>query len=101
MADGTFNDDHPVALGRNADEAIPQVQSFRGSALTHIVPGISTVSIMSFPAGLTYTAPDATIHPLDGLSQGMVVHHGLGRVYASGEAAMFTARPCRCRPCRP
>ena len=30
--------------------------------------------------------------PLDGLSQGMVVHHGLGRVYASGEAAMFTAQ---------
>ena len=84
--------DHPIVLGRGIDEEIQSVTAFFGSGIVS-GPGESILTLPSralwwFDEGeLGETKGDAA-----GYSQGMAFSYGAGRVYASGEAAMFTAR---------
>jgi hypothetical protein len=81
---GVLDQTHVVTEGRNDDEFVTEVQSFTGSYFAEDVeeaPLTGGVSILTLAGGLR-----------DGKSQGMVFRHGHGSVYASGEAAMFTAQ---------
>ena len=84
--------DHPIVLGRGIDEEVQSVTAFFGSGIVS-GPGESILTLPSralwwFDEGEAgETKGDAA-----GYSQGMAFSYEAGRVYASGEAAMFTAR---------
>jgi hypothetical protein len=93
QATGLLNTSHAIVQGRpGLDEDVVSVTTFRGSGLIEGTPPPGGVSLLTLPAGATFT--DGARHRFDGAgySQGMVLETGTGRVYASGEAAMFSAQ---------
>ena len=91
-ADGSLETNHPVTLGSSTAEEIHAVLTFTGSLLRSTVSASERVSILTFPAGATYTDANNGDQSAEGWSQGLVMPFGMGRVYVSGEAAMFTAQ---------
>ena len=89
--DGTLEPSHPITQGAGPAEVIPSVRSFRGSALQYLGEQPAT-SLLTFPAGVTYVDPATQVLSAAGLSRGLALEFGAGRVYASTEAAMFTAQ---------
>lgn len=74
------------------DEDVVSVTTFRGSGF---LPGASTpdgASLLTLPQGAVYTDAQRQRFDATGYSQGMAFESGSGRVYASGEAGMFSAQ---------
>jgi hypothetical protein len=90
---GQLSADHPIVLGRQDGERIRRVKTFFGSAIVD-GPGESILSLSSEDALWWYDEGESgeTKGNATGYSQGMAFRHGRGRVYASGEAAMFTVQ---------
>jgi len=67
------------------------VPTYRGSGFVEALP-LGGDSLLTLPAGALFT--DAQRRPFDdaGYSQGMAFESGTGRVFVSGEAAMFSAQ---------
>jgi hypothetical protein len=72
--------DHAITRGREAAEETPQVETFTGSSLRPAAGGPGTATSLL----------DVVSGPQAGRSMGVALALGDGRVYASGEAAMFT-----------
>ena len=91
---GQLSADNPIILGRRCGEKIRRVKTFLGSGIVD-GPGESLLTIASEDALWWYDEGEIgeTMGKATGYSQGMTFRHGRGRVYASGEAAMFTAQP--------
>lgn len=89
--------DHAITRGRSAAEHIDHVKLFTGQAFRALVP----VEPLLIPPPETevllptvaweFSEVTARVSA-DGLYQGLVLHHGKGRVAIFGEAAMFTAQ---------
>jgi hypothetical protein len=86
---GILNSTHPIVLGRNEAERIPAVVTLYGSGFAPL-PGFVGESLLSLPVRGRWWDSDWTPHVTEGFSQGMAFDYGTGRVYASGEAGMFT-----------
>ena len=71
--------------------ASPGVPTYRGSGFVEALP-LGGDSLLTLPAGALFT--DAQRRSFDGAgySQGMAFESGTGRVFVSGEAAMFSAQ---------
>ena len=65
------------------------MKTFLGSGFAGTAPP-GGVSLLTLPEGAVFTVGGQS-SPAAGYSQGMVFETGTGRVYASGEAAMFSA----------
>ena len=90
---GLLNTAHAIAQGRlGLGESVASVTTFTGSGLIEGVPPPGGVSLLTLPEGATWTDAEGHLFPGGGYSQGMAFDFGTGRVYASGEAAMFTAQ---------
>jgi hypothetical protein len=95
-ADGTLAD-HPITNGRHPNERIDSVRSFTGQAFR--IGGTAT-SLLTLAAGTVVLLPseawvfsDRTPRfPAQGMSQGVALGYGNGRVAVFGEAAMFSAQ---------
>jgi hypothetical protein len=91
-SDGRLIEDHPIVLGRGIDEEIRSVKTFFGSG---IVSGPGE-SILTLPSRALWWYDEGkageTKGNAAGYSQGVALSYQSGRVYASAEAAMFTAR---------
>jgi hypothetical protein len=83
--------EHPTTQGFDTPEDIPEVTTFTGSVFD-VFSVVPASPILYVPNGLTWTDDDQVAHSADGLLQGLTIEFGAGRVYASGEAAMFTAQ---------
>ena len=93
QATGWLNTAHPIAQGRpGRNEDVVSVKTFRGSGLIEGTPQPGGVSLLTLPQGSFYTDGDRRRFDGAGYSQGLAFASGTGRVYASGEAAMFTAQ---------
>lgn len=104
--DGEFSPEaHPISEGFGPAQRITRVESLLGSSLDldpEFVPPVpyDASEILVFPRGATGGVLDCEFgvvrtpdcDPIDGRSQGIAIQYGEGRVYASGEAQMFTAR---------
>jgi len=88
---------HPILEGRNRAERIDSIVAFTGSAFW--LPG-GGAPLMRIPAGSPVLPPlpawqfnDSTPGiRADGMLQGAALRRGRGRVFAAGEAAMFSAQ---------
>ena len=90
---GLLNTAHPIVQGRpGLDEDVVAVTTFKGSGFIAGSPPPGGVSLLTLPQGAVFS--DDAHHGFDaaGYSQGMALEVGTGRVYASGEAAMFSAQ---------
>ena len=103
-----FLREHPIMLGRNANESIDYVVSFTGHAFwlragfAHIRPLMVSGSgtTQYYPDRASLISPATPLEefvkipntPADGLLQGATARHGQGRVAMFSEAAMFTAQ---------
>lgn len=88
-------EDHAITNGLTSEEEVFIVETFTGSALAFIGPFGGT-HIMNIPEGTlaweeTEEGPQAISLPA-GLSQGLVIEIGNGKVFATGEAGAYTAQ---------
>lgn len=89
--------DHPVTNGRTDREVVEQVATFTGSALSvpeaavSILPFTRNQKVL-FPEEAWQFGPDTSYKNAAGLSQGIVLTRGKGRVAIFGEAAMFSSQ---------
>jgi hypothetical protein len=82
---GELDTSHVVTEGRDATEVVTRVKTFKGSYFKEASePLTGGVPILR---GLSLPEPDGTEY-----YHGMLFRHGGGSVYASAEAAMFTAQ---------
>lgn len=100
--------DHPILEGGGATERINRVLTFTGQALAADPPAVSLL-VLSASAALRPAHPrvehrgrDVLVHveygdpePAAGMSQGIALEFGSGRVVVFGEAAMLTAQLAR------
>jgi hypothetical protein len=88
---------HPITTGRNANEAVDQVQTFTGQGFP--IPDNAT-SLLTFSDNYEILLPETAWAfdantpriPAKGFSQGAVLEYGKGRVAVFGEAAMFSGQ---------
>jgi hypothetical protein len=102
LAEGTLTND-VVTRGRNAEEILSAVETFRGSAF-HLPPAARSLLTFSSvyrviippialtPENAAVVAPASLYVSAGGLSQGGVMKVGKGRIAVFGEAGMFTAQ---------
>jgi len=90
---GQLNKDHPIIQGRGPEEVIESVETFYGSGLR--IPEGYGSSLLTLPENAIYIDAFSASHSAEGYTQGLAFQWGLGRVYCSGEAAMFTAQVSR------
>jgi hypothetical protein len=89
--------EHPITNGRNSDERIDYVRTFTGQAFWLTQPGepillLKPGSVLLLPVRSWEFSSQTPRIPGDGLLQGAVLEHGIGRVAVFGEAAMFSAQ---------
>ncbi len=95
-SDGTLGA-HPVVDGQGPDERIDSVRSFTGQAFrapaaAHPILKLRPSDQVLLPR-VAWAFDDSTPRlPAVGLTQGLMLTHGRGRVAIFGEAAMFTAQ---------
>jgi hypothetical protein len=88
-----------ITDGRHTAERVDSVRSFTGQAF-RVDPDVDVEPVLIMPEGYTLWLPEVAWEfsestprvPADYLLQGALVRHGLGRVAAFGEAAMFSAQ---------
>ncbi len=92
---GTLASDHPVVRGRpGLGEAVDHVVTFIGAALiprTRPLPETDT-PILVLPPRTLLMSDSRPRRNAGGQPQGVALIRGRGRVYLSGEAALFTAQ---------
>ncbi len=88
---------HSILKGMNDKQAITSIETFTGQAFL-IPPTAKPVLIFNQPAeslmpSESWQLDEDTLKiPIDGWAQGATLEFGKGRIYVSGEAAMFTAQ---------
>jgi hypothetical protein len=90
---GELNAGHTIVTGRSPAEEVVSVTTFEGSGF-HGGPGLRGESLLTLQGGepWTWTSGGNVYQEGGGYSQGIAFRFGKGTVYASGEAAMFTAQ---------
>jgi hypothetical protein len=88
---GQLNVDHTIVKGISPAEEVVSVTTFLGSGFIE-QPGLRGESLLTLLEGAIWTDAQGTEFPGGGYSQGIAFRFGKGWVYASGEAAMFTAQ---------
>ena len=95
--DGALAARSAIVSGRVPTEAVDYVRTFYGSGFFIVPPNPATTYPISYEPIMTF-GKNATVvstwptKSAAGMFQGMAIHYGAGRVYVSGEAAMFTAQ---------
>lgn len=102
LSDGSLKD-HPISRGRSVSERIPFVATFGGHAF-RLREGVDANPLMVFARESFVLLTEGILNeerqvtprtpriPAEGLFQGAALTVGAGRVFMSGEAAMFSAQ---------
>lgn len=89
--------EHPILNSLNDKQAISSIETFTGQAFL-TPPTAKPVLVFSQPAESMMPSESWQLDketpkiPIDGWVQGATLEFGKGRIYVSGEAAMFTAQ---------
>ena len=95
--DGTLAASSAIVSGRVPAETVGHVRTFYGSGFFIVPPSPATSYPIAYEPIMTFgkNATVVSTWPVKsaaGMFQGLAIRFGAGRVYVSGEAAMFTAQ---------
>ena len=91
---GELHTGNAIVAGTDIGRKVESVTTFFGSGFVDGPVSQPNASLLRLPAGASTTGPGG-VADAEGYSQGVAFALGTGRVYASGEAAMFSAQVTR------